>query len=50
MHDLLEEQLKDNHGVPPLVVPNTLMFGNDPKPFPQAVWVGQTTTTRVGNR
>ncbi|ORY31053.1 bacterial alpha-L-rhamnosidase-domain-containing protein [Naematelia encephala] len=37
LHDLSEEQLKDNQGVVPLVVPNALKRSEE-KPLPQAVW------------
>jgi alpha-L-rhamnosidase len=38
LHDLSAEQLNDNKGVVPLVVPNTLA-GVEKEPLPQAVWV-----------
>jgi alpha-L-rhamnosidase len=48
LHDLSEEQLKDNHNVPPMVVPNCLIYHhNVPKPFPQAAWVSGHQTTRT---
>jgi alpha-L-rhamnosidase len=42
LHDLSEEQIKDNKGIPPLVVPNTLM-AFEKEPNAQAVWVSHTT-------
>ena len=39
LHDLVKEQMLDNRGVPPLVVPAVMDMADDPKPFPQAVWV-----------
>lgn len=37
LQDLAVEQLQDNNGVPPLVVPNALSYFKGPK-WPLAIW------------
>lgn len=47
LQDLSVEQLVDNQGVVPLVVPNTLAHWG---PFPQAVWVSHQGDTGNADR